>query len=444
MKLGVEKKAWETKFYKAEPRKVNITNLMLSFFSMALAGKNGYSTWAGHVGSLIGATVSKVALWNRMDKAQVDCLRAILEETFKVKIHGQYISGKNDSVLFSPFAEAYLQDSTIVSLPDELGGIYKGSVTKGKQKSSMRVQAVYGLLSGTFREFSLSSFTDNDQGASGDITKLLNPGDLVIRDLGYFVLKVFRAIGLAKAFFLSRYHYSANIYDAKTGSKISLSEILGRDVVDIEVLLGAKEKLKCRLVAVKLPQHVAAERRRKAKSNRDKRLNHSKEYLESLSWSIFVTNIDKQVWGHKKILKAYRIRWHIETIFKGWKSHFNMAALVPEPPKSNRNSGKYLEMYKCRIDSVILLMLIFIAIFQVHIYMSLVVKIFQKHKKLISILKLSSFIASHKDRVFAIGAAEELEGDIAYYATFEKRQKRKNHLEMFMDLFDYQAMSKRG
>jgi IS4 transposase len=440
-KLNVERIARETKFYKAEPRKVTITNLMLGFFSMALIGKNEYSKWAEHIGILIGGTVSKVALWKRMNKGQVQCLQAILEETFKIKFYQQYLSSKNDIALFSPFGEVYLQDSTIISLPDELYEFYKGSISKGKQKSSIRVQAVYGLLSGTFKEFSLGSFTENDQGASGDIINLLNPGDLIIRDLGYFVLKVFKAIDSVKAFFLSRYRYGVNIYDAKTGEQIYLSEILSRDVVDIEVLLGASERLKCRLVAVKLPGHIAAERRRKAKNNRDKRLNHSKEYMESLSWSIFVTNIDEQICSPEKIIKAYRVRWHIEIIFKGWKSHLNIAALVPVPPKSNRNAEKYLELYKHRIDSVILLMLVFIVMFQVNIYTRLVFRILHKHKKLISLMKLCSYIASHKERVFAIETVDEIEGDIAYYATFEKRLKRKNHLEIYMDMFDYQIIN---
>lgn len=439
--LNVEQIARETKFYKAEPRKVSITNLMLSFFSMALIGKNGYSKWAEHIATLIEDTVSKVALWKRMNKEQVQCLQAILEETFKIKVYQQYLSSKNDRTLFSPFGEVYLQDSTIISLPDELYGFYKGSISKGKQKSSIRIQAVYGLLSGTFKEFNLGSFTENDQGASGDIIKILNPGDLIIRDLGYFVLKVFKAIDSVKAFFLSRYRYGVNVYETKTGEQISLSEILSRDIVDIEVLLGASERLKCRLVAVKLPDHIAAERRRKAKSDRDKRLNHSKEYMKSLSWSIFVTNIDKQVWGPEKIIKAYRIRWHIEIIFKGWKSHFNIVALVPGAPKSNRNSEKHLELYKHRIDSVIYMMLIFIIMFQVHIYTSLVFEIFHKHNKLISMLKLCSYIAAHKERVFACETIDSLEKEIAYYTTFEKRRKRNNHLEMFMDVFDYQSIN---
>ena len=40
--LDVEKTAGDTEFYMTSPRKINITNLLLSFFCMALTGTNGY------------------------------------------------------------------------------------------------------------------------------------------------------------------------------------------------------------------------------------------------------------------------------------------------------------------------------------------------------------------------------------------------------------------
>ena len=202
--------------------------------------------------------------------------------------------------------------------------------------------------------------------------------------------------------------------------------------------MGAKEKLPCRLVAVKLPDHVAAEKRRKAKEDRDQRVNHNQEYMESLSWVIFITNIDPQVWGPMEILKAYRVRWHIEIIFKGWKSHLNIVELVPEAPKANRNGEKYLSLYKCRVDSAILMMLIFIAIFQVSIYTSLGFKIWQKYKKLVSCLKLYAYIAGQKEKILECMALEDLEPDIAYYATYDKRRKRLNHQERVLQVLDYQ------
>ena len=158
--LNVEQIGWDTEFYKLNPRKIYITNLLLSFFPMALTGKNGYHIWAGYLRELIGCTVSRVALWKRMGKALSDCLQAILQQTIMLKVHVQSLPGKNNQALFSPFGETYLQDSTIISLPDELSLVYKGSVSKGKQKSSMRVQAIYGLSSGSFREFTLILLLD--------------------------------------------------------------------------------------------------------------------------------------------------------------------------------------------------------------------------------------------------------------------------------------------
>ena len=201
--MEVEKIANDTGFYKVSPRKLSITNLLIGFSSMALTGENGYRSWALHLNNLTGVPVSKVGLWKRMGKELKECLQAILEKTLHMKLSVWPMAGKNSQALFSPFRETYLQDSTIIALPEKLKDYYKGNVSGGKQKSSMRLQVIYAISSGSFKEFCLGSFTDNDQGASGGIIKLLRPDDLVIRDLGYYVLNVFRQVAEAKAFFLS-------------------------------------------------------------------------------------------------------------------------------------------------------------------------------------------------------------------------------------------------
>jgi len=308
----------------------------------------------------------------------------------------------------------------------------------------MRIQVTYSLSSGTFKDLSMDSFTDNDQGASGNIIRFLKAGDLVIRDLGYFTLKVLKQVASLNAFFLSRCRYGINLYDAKTGEPLELGKVLKGSAIDIQVVAGAKEKLPCRLVAVKLPDRVANERRRKAKNDRDKRVNHSKEYMQTLSWAIFITNIESDVWGPWEILQGYRLRWQIEIIFKGWKSHLNMAAMVPEAPRANKNQEKYLQMYKYRVDSAILRILIFITIFQITIYTSLGFKIWQKHNRLVSCLKLYAFIADRKEKILECTALEDMETDIAYYATYEKRKKRLNNLKILLHVFDYQQEYKQS
>jgi hypothetical protein len=49
---------------------------------------------------------------------------------------------------------------------------------------------------------SLSGFTRNDQAAAADILTVTRPGDLILRDLGYFALPVLAAIEAKGAFFL--------------------------------------------------------------------------------------------------------------------------------------------------------------------------------------------------------------------------------------------------
>lgn len=435
--LNIEQCAKDCGFYLGNIKKITMTNLLLSFISMSFTGKNTYSKWAEYLHDIINTTVSKVAIWKRMNKAQVECLRCILENTFHAEFRDNYLRSYKDRILFSPFKEVYIQDSTIISLPDVLSPLYKGSVSKGKQKSSLRIQAVYGFLQGGFKIFELGNFTDNDQGASGNILKIIKPGDLVIRDLGYFSLNVFKKIASIGAYFISRYRYGVKLYNKETGKEINLLKILNNNVVDIDVLLGLNARLSCRLIAVKLPDDIAAERRRKAKQDKDKRKNHSKEYMELLGWSIFITDVKRDVWSYIEITKAYRLRWHIEIIFKSWKSHFNMVQLVPESPKQNRNTHEYIERYKHRIDSIIYMMLIFIVLFHIHIYSYFLFRILEKYQKQISLLKLCSYVSDHSDKIFKCTNVDEFEVEIAYYATYEERKKRYNHFELLLNQDEY-------
>jgi hypothetical protein len=401
---------------------------------MALGGKNTFSLWAQKIANLAGATISKTAIWKRMNPQLVACLRIILGSTFNIHFRQQYLSSYKDSCLFSPFAEVYLQDSTVISLPDPLAPYYKGSVSKGEQKSSIRVQTIYGLFNEAFKKFSLGSFTDNDQSAAGQILQELKMGDLVIRDLGYFVLGVFKKIADMGAYFLSRYKYGTNLYDPITNKKIELLDLFKRKtIVDIYVLAGAKEKVPCRLIAIKLPENVAEERRRKAKNDRDKRLNHSKEYMEVLGWAIFLTNVEREKWTCPQVAEAYRVRWHIEIIFKAWKSHFNLAGLVPPEPDKNKQSQRDILRYKTRVEAIIFTMLIFIVLFHAHLFTYFFTPVYQNHCKLLSFLKVSNYVANHIEKIMQMEDWEGLENELAYYASYEKRKKRLNYFELFID-----------
>ena len=72
-----------------------------------------------------------------------------------------------------------------------------------------------------------------------------------------------------------------------------------------------------RLIAVPLPQTLADERRRRARTDRDKRLNHSEDYYALLSWTLLLTNLPAASLPVEQMLALYALRWRIDPAVAG-------------------------------------------------------------------------------------------------------------------------------
>lgn len=176
---------------------------------------------------------------------------------------------------FKSFGRVILQDSTIIGLPARMAKHFPGAANQtGKPIAGMRIQAFFDLLSESCLGFSISPFTRNDQKASADVLDFAQAGDLVIRDLGYSSLAVFHRLKQAGIHLLSRLRYRTCIFDEE-GNPVNLLERLQREgSLDTMLCIGSEERLPIRLIAVPVPEAIAAERRRKARLNRDRRLNY--------------------------------------------------------------------------------------------------------------------------------------------------------------------------
>lgn len=188
--------------------------------------------------------------------------------------------------------------------------------------------------------------------------------------------------------------------------------------------MGSEEKVPVRLVAQKLPENVAAERRRKARKNRDKRCKPNKEHMMLLGWEIFITNVSEDVWTSKHVCEIYGLRWRIEVIFKSWKSHFHVAD-VP------RGSSTIVRAY-------ILSALIVVSLFHALIYRQLFINARRASRGHISILKLTQFF---KEQLWAMpllfykeNALNTIINQICYHCTYEKRRNRLFHPEIIAAL----------
>lgn len=214
-------------------------------------------------------------------------------------------------------------------------------------KSHLKFQLIAGLITGKPVHFSLDSYGRSDMKAAFDFIPFLQPGDLLIRDLGYAAAGCLQAIQQRGAYFISRLKARDTVFD-KNGKKIDLVSYLQKMaprpgmVVRTAIRLTKRCQLTCELVAIRVPEEVANQRRNKLKAKHKEQgwSDPSKEYLARQDWTLLLTNLPETVADNTKIKELYLLRWRIETIFKAAKSHSGLLRAARH--KTNGNHAKAL------------------------------------------------------------------------------------------------------
>ena len=222
------------------------------------------------------------------------------------------------------FTALNLMDSSTIPLPEALADEYPGSGGNASP-ASLKMRLVFDFLHGNLQQLVLSPGREADQRFSAYLA-VVRPGSLNLMDLGYFNLAHFKTIAARQAYFLSRYYAGAGLLSL-AGQALDLLELLRTQchtILDVPVRLGKQSqyRLPCRLVAFRLPQPVAEQRRRRAKADAKRRgKTVRKRTLALLDYSIYVTNVSQTMLSAEQVALLYRVRWQIELIFKLWKSY---------------------------------------------------------------------------------------------------------------------------
>jgi len=221
-----------------------------------------------------------------------------------------------------PFKRIIVQDSTVIRLPAKLYEVFSGVKNAYATVCNARIQGVYDILAGHFLHYSIDPYTRNDMAAALDFTA--QPGDLVLKDRGYYKAEAIKACIEQGGDCIFRYKHPTTFHCAHTGKKLSLESLLKENAsIDQRVIMGSKTKTQVpvRLIAFPVIEEVANLRRMKAKKEQ-KGHAPSKEVLHLMGWSIFITTLSKDQVSPKQIATLYSLRWRIENIFKTWKSNF--------------------------------------------------------------------------------------------------------------------------
>jgi hypothetical protein len=308
---------------------------------------SSYSCWASFFTKVTGKLTSKQSIFNRINDQWVSLIKLLVCQTLE-----KVILGTSKIKTHPIFSNIYLQDSTSISLPEILKSIFPGNISRGKKKAVAKINTIINLTHGVCSHLGIISYAIPEQRLSDSIFNFAKAGDLVIRDMGYFVLNVFEKMNERNIYFISRLPFHIGIY--KNGKKIKTTELFkNKKIIDTNVFCGTGVHLPVRIIAIKLNPIQAAEKIRKAKQDRNKRLNHSKEYYKNLEYLIFITNVEIEKCDSLEIAKFYRMRWQVEILFKSWKSGMNIENLIPEARQKTE-----------RIESILYLFLLYIMWFE--------------------------------------------------------------------------------
>jgi DDE family transposase len=202
-----------------------------------------------------------------------------------------------------------------------------------------RIHCAFDLPQERFSYFEL---TDEHQGETLDRIPPIE-GELRIADRAYLQPSRMAALLAGGADFVIRAGWKNARWLDNEGCPIDLIDELRaagpREVIDRPISIGRTEgkPLALRLVALKKPPQAAAEARRKAREDAQRKGRQlSEKSLDAADWLILVTSLKPEEFAAVDILALYRLRWRIELAFKRLKSLVGLRA----PPGVDERSAK--------------------------------------------------------------------------------------------------------
>jgi len=329
--------------------------------------------------------ITPAGLQQRMTERAVTFLREVLQSAFAT-LHS--VGTVCEDGLFAAFGRVHIVDSTGFGLPASLATEFPGAGGRGS-KAGAKIQLVWDYKSQTFDHFALLAWNVPDNKYVETVVELAQPHSLFLFDLGYCKLAAFAKIAAAYAYFLSRFNHQTTVrevVDHRT-QPLDLARCLRQDsraLVEKTVLLGTRDRVEARLIAVRMPEEIVNERRRQARAVAKKRgYTPSQAHLTLLAWNLFITNVPTTVWPPKTVGIVYAIRWQVELVFKTWKSGLHLATLT----STTRNSTL------CYLYGRLLLIVLTFALCP-----PLRVTVWQKQQREVSLLKLVRHFQASADQ----------------------------------------------
>ena len=270
-----------------------------------------------HLAEELSVTAS--ALQQRMTQRSVALLRTLLE-----KACGFYLAAVAEKTeLTSRFSQIYVEDCTSIALLSSLQQEFPGcgGAEVGQGAAGMKILVRTEVTTGAMSVVKWASGREHDLNLSREAEDV-PAGSLHLMDMGFWCPERLNRLKNQGVSWISRVPAGTTL-SAEGQPREDVADFLFRqqtDRVDQQVLLG-ENAFSFRLVAVRCPEHITNERKRKLRQKSNKRGRQpSQRQLRLCEWLVLVTSLSAAEFSIAELWTLYRVRWQIELVFKRWKS----------------------------------------------------------------------------------------------------------------------------
>ena len=311
---------WQTGFVQRKDAKLTGAVFTQTLVFGLAANPHASLSQLTQTAAALGTVVTPEALHQRFDRPAASCLEQVLAAAVRQVLAADPIA----LPLLDRFSELVVQDSTTITLPEALVDCYRGCGTglPDRGNAALKLHLALDLRTGRLRGPTLHDGRESDHHATLDHD--LSAGAVRLVDLGFWDLALLDDLRARGVYWFSRCQAMTAIH-TDAGRWWTLRDLLAAtptDRLDLPVQLGKEDQVDARLLAVRAPQEVVDQRRRRLRADaRAKGETVSAMRLALAAWTVFVTTLPPDLLSLEEALVLSRARWQIELLIKLWKSH---------------------------------------------------------------------------------------------------------------------------